>query len=346
MSLYAVKGADPVLRSRALQELLDELLGADDRSLAVEDLTVPGRGDDGGGSEGREAVVAAAIGAAQSPPFMTARRIVLLRDYEHLTTDEVAPILAYLADPLDSTDLVLVAGGGGRVVKGLTDAIKRGRTVGPESEKTLDVLQSATDAAGIRLDGRAAAMVTEHLGEDAGRVGALVEVLASTFGEGARLGVEDVEPYLGEAGSVPAYTLTNAIEQGDTAGALAILERLLTVTSPRQPKPMHPLQVLGLLTARYRRLLRLDDPAITTEAQAHAALGGKGSTFPAKKALEAVRGLGSDGLRRAVDLLHRADLDLKGASALDPQASIEVLVARLADLSARSRGGGRGGARR
>lgn len=346
MSLYAVKGADPVLRSRALQELLDELLGADDRSLAVEDLTVPGRGDDGGGSEGREAVVAAAIGAAQSPPFMTARRIVLLRDYEHLTTDEVAPILAYLADPLDSTDLVLVAGGGGRVVKGLTDAIKHGRTVGPESEKTLDVLQSATDAAGIRLDGRAAAMVTEHLGEDAGRVGALVEVLASTFGEGARLGVEEVEPYLGEAGSVPAYTLTNAIEQGDTAGALAILERLLTVTSPRQPKPMHPLQVLGLLTARYRRLLRLDDPAITTEAQAHAALGGKGSTFPAKKALEAVRGLGSDGLRRAVDLLHRADLDLKGASALDPQASIEVLVARLADLSARSRGGGRGGARR
>lgn len=346
MSLYAVKGADPVLRSRALQELLDELLGADDRSLAVEDLTVPGRGDDGGGSEGREAVVAAAIGAAQSPPFMTARRIVLLRDYEHLTTDEVAPILAYLADPLDTTDLVLVAGGGGRVVKGLTDAIKHGRTVGPESEKTLDVLQAATDAAGIRLDGRAAAMVTEHLGEDAGRVGALVEVLASTFGEGARLGVEEVEPYLGEAGSVPAYTLTNAIEQGDTAGALAILERLLTVTSPRQPKPMHPLQVLGLLTARYRRLLRLDDPAITTEAQAHAALGGKGSTFPAKKALEAVRGLGSDGLRRAVDLLHRADLELKGASALDPQASIEVLVARLADLSARSRGGGRGGARR
>ena len=41
----------------------------------------------------------------------------------------------------------------------------------------------------------------------------------------ARVGVDEVEPYLGEAGSVPAYTLTNAIEQGDTAGALAILDR-------------------------------------------------------------------------------------------------------------------------
>lgn len=343
MSLYAVKGSDPVLRSRALAELLDELLGGDDRSLAVEDLTVPGRGDDGGGTEGREAVVAAAVGSAQSPPFMTARRIVLLRDYEHLTTDEAAPLLAYLADPLETTDLVLVAGGGGRVVKGLTDAIKHGRTVGPDSEKTLDVLQESLVAAGIRLEGPASALVSDHLGEDAGRVGALVEVLAATYGAGARLGVDDVEPYLGEAGSVPAYTLTNAIEQGDTAAALSILHRLLTVTSPRQPKPMHPLQVLGLLTARYRRFLRLDDPSIANEAQAHAALGGKGSSFPAKKALEAVRGLGSDGLRRAVDLLHRADLELKGASALDPQASIEVLVARLADLSARTRGGGRGG---
>jgi hypothetical protein len=41
-----------------------------------------------------------------------------------------------------------------------------------------------------------------------------------------------------------------------------------------------------------------------------------------------------------------ADLELKGASALEPQASIEVLVARLADLAARSRGGGRGGSGR
>jgi DNA polymerase-3 subunit delta len=344
VSLYAVKGTDPVLRSRALAELLDELLAGEDRSLAVEDLTVPGKGDDGG-ADGREAVVAAAVGAAQSPPFMTARRIVLLRDYEHLTTDEVAPILTYLADPLDTTDLVLVAGGGGRVAKALTDAIKQGRTVGPESEQTLDVLAQSSEAAGISLTGPAARLVTDHLGEDAGRVGALVDVLASTFGSGARLDVDDVEPYLGEAGSVPAYTLTNAIEQGDTAGALTILHRLLTVTSPRQPKPMHPLQVLGLLTARYRRLLRLDDPSITTEAQAHAALGGKGSTFPAKKALEAVRGLGSEGLRRAIDLLHRADLELKGASALDPEASIEVLVARLADLSARTRSGSRGGRR-
>ncbi len=154
----------------------------------------------------------------------------------------------------------------------------------------------------------------------------------------------DVEPYLGEAGSVPVFELTNAIEEGKVAAALSILDRLLNVTSARQPKPMHPLQVLGLLQSRYRRLLRLDDPSIHTTKDAHAALGGKGSTYPAQKALEASSALGTDGLRRAIDSLHQADLDLKGASAMPEDAVLEVLVARLAALHSRSRS--RTGARR
>ena len=102
---------------------------------------------------------------------------------------------------------------------------------------------------------------------------------------------------------------------------------------------MHPLQVTGLLHSRYRKLLRLDDPAVATVDQAHASLGGKGSTFPAKKALEATRALGTEGLRRAIDLLYQADLDLKGASGLPPETVIEVLVARLTGLAGRSRRG-------
>ncbi len=338
MPTYLVAGTDPILRSRALQELVDELLKGEDRSLALETLTVPAKADDGS-SEGREGVIDAALTAAQSPPFMTACRIVVLRDYEHLTADDASPLIAYLGNPLETTEFVFVAGAGGRVAKALADALKTARKVGPESEKTLDVLEAARREAGITFKGGAAKLLVEHLGEDAGRVGALVEVLASTFGAGAVLEVADVEPYLGGAGSVPAYTLTNSIEGGDVPGALEILNRLLNVTSPRQPKPMHPLQILGMIAARFRRLLILDDPKISTEKQAHEALGGKGSSYPAKKGLEVVHALGSDGLRKAFDLLHQADLDLKGSSALGPEAVIEILVARLAGLCSRGRGG-------
>jgi DNA polymerase-3 subunit delta len=133
------------------------------------------------------------------------------------------------------------------------------------------------------------------------------------------------------------YQLTNAIEDGDVPAALAVLHRLLTVTNARQPRPMHPLQLHGMLHSRYRKLLQVDAPSVTTVADAHAALGGgKGSTFPAKKALEASHALGPDGLRRAVDLLADADLGLKGAAGLPEDAVMEVLVARLAALHGRA----------
>lgn len=350
-SLYLVKSADPVLRSRAAQVLIDELAGEEDRSLVVEEFTVPakarGGNDDEAGpapDEGaRVPVVSAVMNAAQSPPFMTSQRIVVVRDFEQLSADEAAPLAALLADPLETTVFVFV-GGGGRAPKSLLDALKDAEVVGPDSEKTSDVLAAELERVDLELDSDAARAATQRLGDDAGRAAALVDVLAAAFGPGVTLGAADVEPYLGEAGSVPVFQLTNAIEEGQVAGALAILDRLLRVTSARQPKPMHPLQILGMLQSRYRKLLRVDDPSIGTVAEAHAALGGKGSTFPAKKALEASRALGSDGLRRAIDSLHRADLDLKGASAMPEDAVLEVLVARLAALHARS--SSRAGSRR
>ncbi|HLF41413.1 MAG TPA: hypothetical protein VI854_08065, partial [Acidimicrobiia bacterium] len=108
----------------------------------------------------------------------------------------------------------------------------------------------------------------------------------------------------------------------------------------------HPLQVMALLHKHYQRLLRLDDPAVQTEAQAVDALGGKVKPYPAGLALKQSRVLGSSGIRAAYDLLAKADLDLRGATAQIDDSVLEVLVARLAGLSRRAgtpAAAGRGG---
>ena len=134
----------------------------------------------------------------------------------------------------------------------------------------------------------------------------------------------------------PSYLLTNAIEAGDPAAALETLHRLLTTSSAQQPKPMHPLQIMGLLNGYYRRILRLDDPSLRSPADAVAALGGKVKEYPARKALDQARALGAGGIRQAFDALFQADLDLKGARGIPEQAVMEVLVVRLTRLAARS----------
>ena len=113
MSVHLVAGADPVLRDDAAATLIGELLDGENRSLAVEELTVPARGEgEDAGVEGREGVVAAAVLAASSPPFMTAQRIVVVREVGNLRAGDLGPLTAYLDDPLPTTELVLVAGGG------------------------------------------------------------------------------------------------------------------------------------------------------------------------------------------------------------------------------------------
>ena len=355
MSVHLVKGTDPMLRDRVVDELIDELLAGDDRSLALEEFTVPGRptsGDDApaaGGAEAREEVVGAVLNAASSPPFMTAQRVIVIHEAGALTASDAEPIVRFLADPLDTSALVFVAGGG-TLPPALAKQLKASKAEerAPSSEKTQDVLADAVRAANLKLRPDAAKAVTAHLGQDAGRVAAFVEVLAAAYPAGAQLSEDDVAPYLGDAGAIPSYQLTNAIEEGDSARSLQVLHRLLTVSSPQQPKPMHPLQIMGTLNNYYRRLLRCDDPAIQSVDDAIAALGGRISTFPARKLMEQSRAMGIDGIREAFDLLYRADLDLKGARGIPEDAVMDVLVVRLARLAARSGAArsGRSGARR
>ena len=352
MSVYLVKGDDPILRADALDLLLDELLGSDDRTLAVEDLAVPGRGSEGepGGADVRAAVVGAAVNAAQSPPFMTAKRVVVLRDVGNLAAGDVGPLVAYLADPLDTTELVFVSGGG-TTPAGLVSALKEAKVTeyGVARSKAEDVLAEALEEYGVTLRPEAVKAVTARVGDEVGRIPAIVEVLASAFAPGTRLSADDVAPYLGEAGGVPPWRLTNAIEEGDVAGALELLQRLLTASGPQQPKPMHPLQLLAMIHNNLRRVARLDDPAIRSDGEAAAVLGGRMKDWQAGKLLAQARRLGTDGIREAYALVAQADLDLKGARAIPEDAVMEVLVARLAALSARSgarpRGASRGGSR-
>jgi DNA polymerase-3 subunit delta len=340
MSVHLVTGTDPVLRDDAASRLIAELLGGEDRTLAVEEHTIPGRSEADAPTEGRGDIIDAVVNAATSPPFMTARRVVVVRDVGNLRASDLAPLVAFLDDPLETTELVLVAGGG----KTPAELEKRARATGditaPTSERSADVLAAELDAADLRLTAAAQDAVRAHVGEDAGLLPGLVTTLVGVHGRDAQLDVDAVEPYLGEAGSIPVWDLTNAVERGDVPGALATARRLLTVTSPRQPRPMHPLQVLALLHGHYRRLLRLDDPRVRTNEDAAAALGGRTNPRAAGFRLRQTRALGTEGLRRAFDLIAQSDLDLKGARAIPEAVVVELLVARLAALGGGSRRSG------
>jgi DNA polymerase III delta subunit len=220
----------------------------------------------------------------------------------------------------------------------ISEAVERA----PEREKTGEVLKTTAHAAGVLLTNDAAQLIAAHLADDAGRVVALVDVLATARDPGTKLSVDDVAPYLGDEGGVPSYLLTNAIEEGDDASARDPASVAHRDQRPAAQADASP-QLMSTLLNYYRRA-----PPRRSE---HPQLGrcrrsARRTHQGVPRARRSRSALGTDGIREAFDALARADLDLKGARGIPPDAVMEVLVVRLARLSARAGVGGGGGKRR
>lgn len=322
--VYLIRGDDPTLLSDALHELVDALVGDDDHSLVVEDVAL---------QQGDDQRVPAVLDACLTPPFLTDRRIIVARNAGLLTADEGARLIEYLGQPLETSVLVLV-GGGGTIPQKLVAAIKQ---VGEQidagaprqgKERTSWIVDRLKHS-DLMFDAPAGARLAEHLGEDVSRLGGILDTLTSAYGEGARIGVEELEPFLGEAGAVAPWDLTDAVDKGDQALALEHLHRMMSAGD------RHPLVVISTLHRHFQNMLRIDGSGARSDTEAAQVLGMKGSTYPAKKAMSSARRLGSQKIRRAIDLLAEADLDLRGAKAWPEQLVMEVLVARLCQLSKR-----------
>jgi len=324
--LVIVTGSDPVLLDAEVDRRVDELLADADRSLAHDKFM------------GDEYELAQVIDGAQTPPMFADRRVVVARNAARFGNKEgIAPLVSYLSAPLESSAIVLVWEKGvsqqraPAVPKSLKEAAKAAgvetiSTAVPSGRGRSAWFDTQLAAAGVSLTRDAERALVDTLGDDVNRLGGLLDLLEAVHGSGSQVDLAGVEPYLGEAGAVPPWELTDAIEKGDIALALDRLHRMMGAGG------RHPLQIMASIQTQVSRWLALDGADVSDERAAAALLGMKGSTFPAKKALTQSRRLDSRSIGDAVRLVATADRDLRGESGWPPELVMEVLVARLTRL--------------
>jgi DNA polymerase III delta subunit len=315
-STYLVKGDDASLVAQEVRRLLAEVVGERDHALVVEEV---------GGGAGDDIDVGAIVDACLTPPFLIDQRVVVVRDAGRLLTAEVPRLVEVVKDPLPSTVLILV-GGGGTIPASLVKAITAsGKVVDvsvnrPGDRKTW--LQEHLRNGPVKLEPQAAQLLGQHIGEDLGRVEGLLSALAAAYGQGSRITVEELRPYLGGAGTVARYELTDAIDRGDPAAALGVLHRMTDAGG------LSAVEVVFSLHRHYSNMLTLDGAMVSSGEEA-AQLLSVSSAFVGKKALEQSRRLGSARIAAAIELLAKADLDVKGETGLPADVVVEILVARL-----------------
>jgi DNA polymerase-3 subunit delta len=336
-AVIGVVGNDATVVNDAVHDLVVELLGGLDPAIALEDFVV---GSDGG-DDATSSVISRVLDALNTPPFLVERRLVVLREVGSLGADDTEHLVAWSQSPTPGVTLVAASSGGRGGAKLLKAASRTVDVkVGSRPQDRQAFVLDRFSVHHVRTGPAVAQRVAERLGDDVARVDSLARTLYAIYGS-AMLGFEQIESYLGEAGGVPEWDLTDAIDQGHVAAAIATARRMLDSNN------RVGVQITGILQRHYLKMARLDGSGATSGEQAAAIIGGH--AFPAQKLIRAARALGSNRIAQCLKLVAQADQDLKGAVYYGAKRDddvdqtdltvIEVLVARLAKMSEAARRG-------
>jgi DNA polymerase-3 subunit delta len=329
-SSICVVGTDATMVYDAVHNVIGDALGELDPSFALQDFTAKDVTSSGG-----EPVTPLVMEALNTPPFLVERRVVVVRDAQSLIADEVASVLAWMSNPAPDIVLVLAVVGtkANKLVKGAASVVEV--NVGSRTADRVTFVEAKLTEYRVTIDHDTALRITDRLGDDVARVDALARTLQTIYGS-APLTFSHVEPYLGDAGDVPEWDLTDAIDGGDAAKAIVVARRML------DSKGRAGLQIVNILQRHYLRIAKLEGSGVRSGDEAGALLGIKG--FPATKAWQMSQRLGTERISTAVHWIADADVALKGGVSyggkdLDTDMDVteltvvEILVARLAKMT-------------
>ncbi len=302
---YLLAGDEPLLRDDALGAIQNAVLEAGAADFNLDRI------------HGSEATPTRLLNAVRTLPVMVARRLVVLRDPEaarggaKALADALVEAIAELAadDPVRGVLVVATAKADARAkwVKAFGEA--RVECAAPRREKELTAFaREEAKAQGVRLEKGAAELLAERVGPQLLMMRQEIAKAGLLAGPGATIGRSHVAAGTADVSEEPIWDLTDAIGEGRTPDALALLGKLLAAGSP-------PIVVLGALASHFRRLTRIRN-------------GGSvgGPPFIQRKLQSQAARYGPRQLLSCVSAIHRTDLALKGEGSLKPEMALERLV--------------------
>jgi DNA polymerase III subunit delta len=225
-SVVVIFGDEAYQKSVTLEQTLDGLLPADaDRSLAVTAYDATQNEDQGGPS------FAAVMDDLATLPFLTDRRIVIVREADRFITAFREKLERYLAAPSPTGTLILecrsfpkttrlykaVAAVGGQVLecRKLTGRALAGFVVEEAGKRAK------------RMDAAAAGRLCELIGQDLGLLASEVEKLSLYVGERQAITAEDVSELVGQSREEKIFRVMDLAGLGRLPEALSAWHQVL-----------------------------------------------------------------------------------------------------------------------
>lgn len=298
-------GADSYLAEQSVETLLEQAVGREDRGQSLQVL----RGD--------ETSWTRVLDLARTGSLFAERRAILVRGAEALKGSDEG-VSEYLDDPTPGVTLILVAAKADKRKGAWRRIAESAQVVAAEPLKGWALRKRVAEELRKRklaLDDEATDELLDRVGQDLRRLIGELDKLAA-FGEGSRLGAEEVAAVLGRGIARPLYALSDALANRERDLALRLLDEVLEEGET-------PVYVLGALhrslrSVRAVRSLRPSTPEqIAVRLQMH--------PFKARILADAGRRWNDPELRGALAALSKADQAMKNSA--DPRVALTAAVA-------------------
>jgi DNA polymerase-3 subunit delta len=312
-AVYAVHGDDAFLRRETLSAIVKTVLDGEADDLAAVRIA------------GDHATLADVLDEVRTPSFFHKRKIVIVESADPFVTAHRKELEAYVEHCSKMGSLVLLV----KTWPANTRLAKLVERVGlsveckgpPERDLGSWLTHRAKQQWSVELDEDAARLLLELVGPEIGLLVNELEKLVVYVGSRAKIHTDDVARMVGAGRIETVWKALDAATSGRGDVALDHLDRLIAAGE-------HPIAILSgisfsLLKVHHAGQLRRDGMRLE-DACREAGM----KVYPGL--LEKVRQqhahLGPKRVDEIPGLLLRADLDLKGASQLEPRVVLETLL--------------------
>lgn len=252
--VYLIYGSEPLLLERAEKRLRDRL-------AAVADLDFNLDVFDGGSASADDV-----LNAANTMPFMSDRRLVIVKDVDKMDSAATERLTDYAKDPAPYTCLVLVAtkvAKNTKLYKAVAGSGVAFEYAAPKRNEYAGEVVRLLKERGRRITPAAAQILVDIVGRDLRRLDTEADKLVAFVDGAESVSESDVRSVAANSGETSVFELTDAVGDRDTTRAIRVLGRLLGSETPLMAHAMLARHVRAMIGAR-----ALSDRGMSPDAMA------------------------------------------------------------------------------
>ncbi|NOX97148.1 MAG: DNA polymerase III subunit delta [Nitrospirae bacterium] len=310
--IYLFSGEEEFLKEEVIKRLRDSLLapGAIDLNYHL--------------FYGKEDSGAKIVEAASTLPFLSEKRLVVVKEGEKLRASDKKEIADYIQSPSPSTCMVILMDKIDRRESFSSLLLKSGKEVSFKSIPEREILGWINNWAkkeGKKIAPRAAFELKERVGRNLRELTGHLTKLFLYAGNKTDIGIEEVRILVGEGKETSGFDLTEALSEKKKGKALKTLNKIL-VEGKKAP------EIIGLISWQMRRIAEAKSRIVRGETPTEVCQSLGILPFFRKKFLSQVKKFSLSKLRENFSSLLEADQQFKSGK-LTPNLILELLVIKL-----------------